>query len=98
MKGWPGVEVQPVSTITRFPKVKIDRVQVRYYETVQHTGLFVTEGSIAGSDIWYPLCLPTADRSAAWMQKEAFERLFTMERRNYEKEQERQRWQRLQGK
>ena len=55
MKGWPGVEVQPVSTITRFPKVKIDRVQVRYYETVQHTGLFVTEGSIAGSDIWLSL-------------------------------------------
>lgn len=88
MTRWPGVEVQPVSTITKFPKVKIDRVQVRYYETVQHAGLYVVEGSMAGSDIWYPLSKPDKDRAAAWMQKEAFERLFSLERRKYKEKRE----------
>ncbi len=89
---WCGAEVRPVSRLTQYSPVKIDRVQVRYYETVQKEGYFVVEGSRTGTDIWYPLCNPTRDRFAAWMEKEAFERLFQVERAKFQQEQEKQAW------
>ena len=91
-RAWGGMEVRPVNRLTQVPRVKIDRVQVRYYETVQNEAFFVVEGSRTGDSVWYPLCEPTKERHAAWMEKEAFERLFRAERTKFQHEQEKTKW------
>lgn len=55
-----GIEVQPVSTVTKFPKVYIDSAFVRAYEDVYGQIYYEVVGCGAKGACW-PLSQPTQD-------------------------------------
>lgn len=71
---WAGMEILPYSRLDHVKPVKIDRVQVRYYETITGEGYFQVEGGRRDQNEWYPLCTAHKEGADAWKEKEKIEK------------------------
>lgn len=79
-----GVELTPVSTITRFPRKSIVETMVKAYRTIQGETYYSCIGRDRHDGLWWPLAPDTRDFDTAWAVRERVEELLTDARRQRE--------------